>query len=46
MDNSDDELNVNINNNVRSYIYEPGVNDLQSESESGSDSSESDEEVG
>jgi len=27
-------------------MYEPGVNDLPSESESGSDSSESNEEVG
>jgi len=46
MDNSDDELSVNINSNVRPYMYEPGVDELPSESESGSDSSESDEEVG
>jgi len=46
MDNSDDELNVNMNNNIRPYMYAPGVNDLPSESESGSDSTESDKEFG
>ena len=40
--NSDDKLNLNVNNNVRPYMYEPEIDDLPSESnsESGFDSSE------